>query len=103
MALERAVDECSVCHSFSPGEQRIGPALARVHGAPMGSVARFDYSPAMAQASGRWTSAKLADFLRDPNAVVAGSSMPDPGVDDPAVIDRLVEVLEALSKAELRD
>jgi len=103
IALERAVDECSVCHSFSRHEQRIGPSLARVHGAPMGSVAGFDYSPAMAQASGRWTNAMLADYLLDPTAVVVGTSMPDPGMDDPAVRNRLVEVLEALSKAELRD
>ena len=101
-ALRQTVENCSQCHSFSTDEQRIGPSLARVHGRAVGSE-QFAYSPAMAQASGEWTDAMLTDFLKDPAAEIPGTSMPDPGIEDPAEIDGLVRMLKALSTADLSD
>lgn len=102
-ALDQTIEACAFCHSFSPQEQRIGPSLASVYGAPIGSTAHYEYSAALAEVSGRWTDALLADYLRDPEAVFAGTSMPDPGINDERVIAELVKVMAALARTDLSD
>ena len=76
-----AFGTCAVCHSVEPGQNGIGPALAGVVGRRAGSVAGANYSPAMREANITWTEANLRRYILDPNAVVPGGSMPDPGTD----------------------
>jgi cytochrome c2 len=102
-AMNEMVVECSECHSFSSREHRIGPDLSNVSGRGIGAIESFEYSPALLGASGTWTANYLAEFLDDPDGVFPGTTMPDPGIDDPQVIDAMVELLDALAQAELRD
>lgn len=102
-SLEDAVGQCAECHSFSAGEHRIGPSLAKVHGAAIGGVAGFEYSQALAGASGRWTDERLTEYIRDPEAVFPGTSMPAIGLEDDRVIAELVKILDQLSQTDLRD
>ncbi|MFB0612854.1 c-type cytochrome [Aurantiacibacter poecillastricola] len=76
-----AFSTCGVCHSVAPGENRIGPTLAGVVGRQAGSVPGANYSPAMQDATITWNESNLRRYILDPNAVVPGGSMPDPGVD----------------------
>ncbi|WP_338242463.1 c-type cytochrome [Aurantiacibacter hainanensis] len=76
----QAFTTCGVCHSVEPGQNMIGPTLAGVVGRRAGSVSGANYSPAMQEANITWTEANLRRYILDPNAVVPGGSMPNPGV-----------------------
>ena len=41
----------------------------------------------------------LASYLRSPGGFAPGTTMPDPGIDDPAIIDEIVRFLGALQAA----
>ena len=74
--------QCGGCHSIQKGENIFGPSLYGVMGRPAGSVAGFQYSPALQAAAGKglvWTQENvvayleyprkfLDDFAGDPNA-----------------------------------
>lgn len=81
MAPPAAFATCGVCHSVTPGQNMIGPSLAGVVGRRSGTAAGFSYSPAMRGANITWNDGTLDRYLADPAAVVAGGSMPAPGVD----------------------
>ncbi len=76
-----AFTTCGVCHSVERGENNIGPTLAGVVGRKAGSVSGANYSQAMQSTNITWTEANLRRYILDPNAVVPGGSMPDPGTD----------------------
>ncbi|WP_300534351.1 PQQ-dependent sugar dehydrogenase [uncultured Mameliella sp.] len=102
-SLEDTVGQCAECHSFSAGENRIGPSLAKVHGAKIASVKGFEYSPALARASGRWTDKRLAAYIKDPEGVFPGTAMPAIGLEDDRQIAELVKILNQLTQTDLRD
>ncbi|MEQ8965637.1 MAG: PQQ-dependent sugar dehydrogenase [Azospirillaceae bacterium] len=94
-----AARQCGECHSFEPGEHAGAPSLAGRFRAPVAGTPFATYSPALRAVEGRWTRERLARFLDDPDAIAPGTTMPDPGLDDPAVIDRLIDLLAAMSEA----
>jgi cytochrome c len=66
---------CSACHSVERDENDVGPSLAGVVGRKAGSLAGFDYSPAL-KASGKvWTRAQLDQFLAAPQKMMPGTRM----------------------------
>ncbi|MBB4618270.1 c-type cytochrome [Sphingomonas abaci] len=82
---ERLFHRCASCHAARAGApDRNGPNLYGVVGKPLGRVSpSFSYSYALRTASGRWTVDRLDRWLAGPQAVVPGTSMPDPGLHDP--------------------
>lgn len=57
---------CAACHSTSPGENRIGPSLARIIGRKSGTAPGFKYSPGLRAANIRWTGESLDRWLQRP-------------------------------------
>ena len=55
----------------------------------------------MTNANDRWTEARLISFLQDPQSVVPGTSMPDPFIDDPRVLEKLVTILKQLKAQDV--
>jgi cytochrome c2 len=87
--------QCSDCHS--PGaSDGVGPGLLGIVGRRAGSRADFMYSPAMAQSTIVWDAMTLDKFLASPKAVVPGTSMDFPGVQDPVERANLVAYLAGL-------
>jgi len=82
---ERLFHRCASCHAARAGApDRNGPNLHGFVGRPLGRVSpSFSYSYALRTASGQWTAARLDRWLAGPQAVVPGTSMPDPGLRDP--------------------
>jgi cytochrome c len=71
---------CSACHESKAGAPpSLGPNLFGVGGRKAGSVADYDYSPAMKSSTVTWTAETLQAFLVDPNKVVPGNKMDYPG------------------------
>ena len=74
-ALGRSLYEakCGGCHALDAN--RIGPMHRGVVGRRPGSVANFDYSPAVRKLGGVWTPARLDQWLQGPQALAPGARM----------------------------
>ena len=92
------VNACAECHRFSlaPGEH--GPSLLRVWGRQVGVSDWDGYSGALAARGGVWTETRLAAYIDDPARWAPGSSMPDPGIDDPRLLAGLATLLRRLEE-----
>ena len=65
--------DCRNCHAFDRNEA--GPLHRGVVGRTAGTVAGYDYSPALKGAKIVWTEANLDKWLADPEALVPGTKM----------------------------
>lgn len=77
---EQVYARCMACHALT--ENRIGPRHCGVFGRRAGSVAGFDYSPAMRRAKIVWNEKTLDTFLRNPLEYLPGTSMVYAGISD---------------------
>ena len=68
-------NRCAVCHSVSPGVNKIGPSLAGIVGSQSGTVPGFNFSPGMKNAKVTWDASSLDKFLQDPNGFIHGTRM----------------------------
>jgi cytochrome c len=62
--------QCGACHSAEKGKTIFGPSLYNVIGRPAGSIADFQYSPAMQEAARKgliWTPQNVINYLQDPH------------------------------------
>jgi cytochrome c len=64
---------CIACHSIDAN--RIGPAHKGVYGRKAGSVADYDYSPAVKASAVVWSDATLDRWLANPESVIPGQKM----------------------------
>ena len=84
------VARCLTCH----GRGGLGgaPDLCGVRGRRPGTVG--EASDALAARGGTWSDRRLRQFLRDAQAAVPGTTMPDPAIEDPAVRAEIVDHLD---------
>ena len=89
--------KCSGCHQAGPGSVNgIGPQLNGVVGRLSGSVAGYDYSPALAAARITWTHDTLAAFVTDARHLVPGTKMSFAGLKNAQDVEDLVAYLSRL-------
>ena len=88
---------CSACHGTTAGAPPgLGPNLFGVVGRKAGSVADYDYSPAM-KASGKvWTAEALQAFVLDPGKAVPGNKMDYDGAADASTAKAIAEYMTTL-------
>ncbi len=67
--------KCSVCHSLTPGQNKIGPSLAGVYGRKAGLAPNYKYSAKYVGSSVKWDAAALDKYLVNPMAMFPGSKM----------------------------
>ncbi len=92
---KQAFAVCAACHeSAEPG---LAPPLAGVVGRKAGSLPGFVYSNPMKRAGFVWDTARLLDFVQDPQSVVSGTRMAFSGLDDPRDAADLVAYLAQLN------
>lgn len=86
---------CGGCHSVE--DDRIGPRHRDVVGRKAGSIAGFDYSPALKKSGFVWDAARLDRWLANPEQLVPGQKM---GYSVPDAADRtdLIAYLASVSK-----
>jgi len=93
-AGKRVFARCGICHAVAAhAPSSVGPDLHGLFGRKAGSLAGYDYSPAMKHSGIVWNDATLTKFLRDPNAFVPGTKMGFPGIDNAADIKNLLAYL----------
>lgn len=95
MAPPASFTTCGVCHSVASGQNGIGPSLAGVVGRRSGTVAGYAYSQGAKDTHVVWNEATLDRYLADPSAVVAGTTMPPPGL-TPAQRREVIAYLKSL-------
>ncbi len=85
--------QCVGCHSIEPGRHLAGPSLHEVFGRPAGSIAEFDYSPALERAELVWDRDTLDAFLAGPATFLPGNRMVLWEL-DPRTRQRIIDYLE---------
>ncbi|HMC14738.1 MAG TPA: c-type cytochrome [Albitalea sp.] len=94
---EQLYVRCMACHALAA--DRVGPRHCGLIGRRAGSVAGFDYSPAMKRSGIVWNSKTLDRFLAKPLAVVPGSTMTYDGVADANERADLIAYLEQANRS----
>jgi len=74
-AGERGFSKCKACHKVENGANGTGPHLFGVVNRPIGTVADYSYSSAVAELGGEWTPENLNAFLTDPRGFAPGTKM----------------------------
>lgn len=82
---------CLSCHA---GWNKAAPGLDGVIGRKVASYPGFQYSRGLTQLGGKWTRRRLEAFLRDPQTVAPGTTMPARDLSEEE-IDKLVEAMSA--------
>jgi len=88
---EKIYERCAACHSLA--YDRTGPHHCGLIGRRAGSVAGFEYSPAMKHSGIVWSARTLDRFLAAPTKVVPGTSMGYAGIPDAAERADLISYL----------
>ena len=94
---EQLYARCMACHALAA--DRVGPHHCGLIGRRAGSVAGFEYSPAMKRSGIVWNDKTLDRFLAKPLAVVPGSTMTYDGVADAGERADLIAYLGQASRS----
>ena len=91
---KRAFFRCRACHGLSKDETyKIGPHLYGLFGRKAGSVADFNYSPALAASGLVWDRETLGKWLENPAALVPDNTMAYAGTKDNEELEALLVYL----------
>ena len=96
-AGEAIYSRCLACHALE--HDRTGPRHCGLFGRRAGSGPAFDYSAAMKRSAIVWNRATLDRFLRDPLAVVPGTTMGYGGVADATERADLIAYLDEANRS----
>ncbi len=80
---EKIFKKCKACHSINAGGgNKIGPKLWNVMFRPVGSIADYKYSKALASYGKEWNWEEMNSFLTKPSKWIKGNKMGFAGLKD---------------------
>ena len=80
---EKVFKKCKACHSINAGGgNKIGPKLWNVMFRPVGSIADYKYSKALASYGKEWNWEEMNGFLIKPSKWIKGNKMGFAGIKD---------------------
>ncbi|MCX7365683.1 MAG: c-type cytochrome [Alphaproteobacteria bacterium] len=89
--------QCKICHAVEKADaSAVGPNLAGLFGRKAGTAPGFEASDAMKASGIVWDDKTLADYLKDPQARLLGTTMVFNGLKQAA---QLADVIAYLRKA----
>ncbi|MCW2389868.1 cytochrome c2 [Sphingobium sp. B11D3B] len=88
--------QCRVCHSVEPDKNGLGPSLHGVVGRKAGTLAGFNYSPAVKGSGITWSASALNTYLRSPMKAMPGTKMAFAGIADDAKRADVIAYLQTL-------
>ncbi len=75
-AGKRIFSQCGMCHQVGPTARSVtAPALNGLFGREAGSVSNYRYSEAMKASGLVWDEDTFREYIKDPQAMVPGSTM----------------------------
>jgi cytochrome c2 len=92
----QAFNQCTACHSTTPGKTIIGPSLAGVYGHKAGQVPGFQFSDALKNSGMVLNEKNLDAFLANPAGKVPGTLMAFPGIKDHETREEIIDYLKTL-------
>lgn len=92
---EQLYQQCTGCHA--PNNNRTGPKHCGVIGRRAGTLANYEFSPAMRAATIVWTAATLDQFLQSPLTFIPGNRMTIAGIKDASQRRALIMYLTQLN------
>ncbi len=93
-----AAKKCLACHDFSKGgPNKVGPNLWGIVGRERAVHGGFAFSTAMKSKSGKWTIEELNSYLKNPRAMVPGTSMAFIGLTKPNERADVIAYLNSLA------
>jgi cytochrome c2 len=95
--IKTTIDACRQCHSVDPGDNAMAPSLAMVFNSKISSTGYANYSAALKNKPGIWTRENLRAFLTEPQSFAPGTTMPNPGINNEAVREEIINFLHAVS------
>lgn len=89
-------NHCRECHSFSKGDNRLGPSLYGVVGRKAGTAPGYgNYSDGVKNAGFTWTPELIDTWITNPDAVIPDNNMkPFGGISDTAQRQKIIIFLE---------
>jgi len=97
-AGKKVFKKCKACHTVKAGDNKVGPSLYGIVGAPAGQVEGFKYSKPLAESGLTWDAETLRAFLTKPRDLVPGNKMSFAGLKKDKEIDDLIAYLVAESE-----
>ncbi len=91
--VEAAFTRCLECHTDQTASNSV-PSLRGVYGRKAGSADSDGYSDALVQSGINWNEGELLEYLKDPNGLIEGTLMPNPGISKEQTLKGLVEILK---------
>lgn len=93
---------CAACHALEPSRHMTGPSLADIWGRQAATLEGFNrYSEALENSEVVWDAHTLDAWLADPQALVPGTTMVFPGLDEAQARRDLIAFLRTLSEGEV--
>jgi cytochrome c len=87
---QHSFNKCLPCHAVGPGaENKVGPELNGLDGRHAGTAAGFNYSEANKNSGIVWNGDTFKDYIRSPQAKIAGTKMAFAGITNPQEIEDL--------------
>lgn len=93
-ASRELLTDCFSCHTWTGEEVGTAPPLQDVYGRDVASVPGYVYSDALSVQRGEWTAERLSQFLKDPAAMVPGTTMQFAGIADEATRASIIRYLQ---------
>lgn len=94
-SIKEVLNQCLECHEINPHSDLKAPKLTGVYNSDIASGNYSFYSDALKNKSGVWNKNNLKNYIYDPQMFAPGSNMPQVKINDPQVLDGLVNILEA--------
>jgi cytochrome c len=92
---EHIFKRCLACHMVGEdAKTRVGPVLNGLIGRKAGTYPEFKYTEANKNSGLVWDEATLAKYLKNPRAMIPGTSMAFPGLKKDEDIDDLIAYLK---------
>ena len=90
-------NHCRMCHSFKPGDNRLGPTMYGIFGAKAGRVAGYaGYSGGLSGLV--WDEVTLDRFIADPASISPSTNMIYPPVTNPVERKKIIRFLKSLNR-----
>lgn len=90
---------CRNCHSVKPDDNRLGPTLHNIFGAPAGQAKDFPNYSGSLTPDITWDEATLDKFIADPKSIASNTTMtPFAGIQDTEQRKLIIDYLKSQSK-----